>query len=350
MKKPYQITIKDIAREANTSIATVSRIINGSRYDVNSEVKERVEKIISRHNYTPNALGRMFQKSEIREIGVVLPTLQNPFYIQVLSGIEKIARNNGYDVIICDSNHDRKEQQKHIFRLIEKRIKGLMISLVDEDWCDVRGYVDYGGVVVALDQEFNYHNSININIDFFSGAQKAVQYLYQQGHMEIAFLSLPQTKWTRKQCINGFNSACEALGILPAQRSYLFIGEDEPIPEGVYEFECGKVLGRRFLQLPKMPTAIFTVNDIMAFGVIQAFSEANIDVPGQVSVIGMDNILMSPMINPQLTTVNVPSEEVGQIASEKLIERMAAQESFEGFDLKVETSLIVRNSVKYIKV
>ena len=152
-RRTRNVTIIDIAQAAGTSPATVSRIINGSPHKVNPAVRERVLETIRELGYTPNPLGRMLKKNEIREIAVMLPTMQNPFYIEVLSGIERTAREAGFDVIILNSDHNLELEKQHLHSVMDKRIRGLLIATATEETAHVRHFIDSGGMVVSLDQE-----------------------------------------------------------------------------------------------------------------------------------------------------------------------------------------------------
>ena len=346
MKKKPSITIVDIAKEAGTSISTVSRIINNTHHQVNISVKKRVLKIIDEKGYAPNPLGRTLRVGDIQEIGVILPTFQNPFYTQVLSGIEKTAAKMGYNVIIYSSHHSKELEARHIKALVDKRIRGMIIANVDGDNLEqIRQFANNGGVVASL-EEIRHYNCIAVDQDCFNGAKLATQHLIANGHRNIAFLSLPLVKWTRKEILNGYIEVLKQHGI-PLLED-LVITCDEDIAATVYEFECGKVLAERFLRLDPRPTAILTVNDITAFGIIQILLNSGVKVPDDVSIVGFDNIYISPMISPRLTTVSIPSAKIGSNICDKLIEKMKANEDFEELCMRFEAELIVRDSVKNI--
>ena len=345
MGKMYRVTITDIAREAKTSVATVSRIINGSGHKTDSEVKERVLKIINETGYTPNPLGRMLQKNDIMEIGVVLPTFQNPFYTQILSGIENAAVKCGYDVVVYCSKHEAALESKYIKTLMDKRVKAMIISPVSEDLTDLKHFADNGGVVASL-EKMEHPGCIWVDQNCDTGATLATEHLIACGHRDIALLTLPLVKWTRKQIFKGFAETLARHGIPMREESVIELENDMDFGESVYEFECGRVLAGRFSRQHPGPTAILTVNDITAFGIIQALTDLGVKVPDDVSVVGFDNIYMSPMITPRLTTVNTVSVRIGETICRTLIEHKESEERFEGYGIQFETELVVRNSVK----
>lgn len=345
-RRTRNVTIIDIAQAAGTSPATVSRIINGSPHKVNPAVRERVLETIRELGYTPNPLGRMLKKNEIREIAVMLPTMQNPFYIEVLSGIERTAREAGYDVIILNSDHNLELEKQHLHSVMDKRIRGLLIATATEETAHVRHFIDSGGMVVSLDQErMPYDNCLGIDADCLAGTKAAAEYLISLGHRRIAFASLPLTKYARRQCLAGYRAAYAAHG-WESEETLLLIADDrrQPMAEQVYEYTCGRQLGRAFLRLNPMPTALVTINDMMAFGCIAALVEGGASVPQDVSVVGFDNIDYAAMISPALTTVDVPSYEIGRTACRELLDRIEAGVSFPPALLSFPSTLKVRAS------
>lgn len=318
------ITILDIAKAAGTSPATVSRVLNGSRHNVNPDVQRRIREVVDELGYTPNPLGRMLKKSDIRELAVILPSLQNPFYIEVLSGIECAARDQGYDVLIYNSHHSLKSETAHLRSVLGKRIRGLLIAHAGEAPCPIDAFLEGGGMAVALDQEpVEQENCINIDVDCFGATRAATEHLFSLGHRYIAYASLPLTRHPRHQQLRGFMAACRAHGVEVAPE-LLLVAEEQGLQRGdFYEYGCGRQLGRRFLDLSPRPTALVANNDVVALGCFAAFREAGVAVPGDVSIVGLDGILFSGMVSPELTTMAVPSFEIGRQACERLLARMA---------------------------
>lgn len=345
-KKP--ITIYDIASKANTSVATVSRVLSNSDYPVSEKMREKIKKTAAELNYTPNLLGRMFKKNEVSDIGVIVPTIQNPFYTQVLIGVENEVKKSGYDVLLYNSYRDVKAERRHIEKLSQKQIRGLIISSVDAKSPALMAFVKTGGTVVMIDQNIEYPGCINVKFDFVRASRMAVDFLVSMGHRNIAFLSSPQVIQSRVDNLTGYRLTL-AEHAIPVRPENVIISESEyEAAYGMYEFENGKELAKKFCSLKPRPTAIFTVNDLTAFGIIQELTTQGICVPDEVSVMGFDNIEISKMSNPSLTTVSQPSYETGRIASVLLLGSLNGNAPGGNVVVELEASVVVRNSVKRI--
>lgn len=342
-------TISDIAKAANTSIATVSRVLSDSDYPVSAAMRERVKQTAKEFNYSPNLLGRMLKRNETRDIGVIVPTIQNPFYTEVLIGIEMEAKKYGYDILLYNSFRNVKAERRHIKKLCQKQVKGIIISSVDSNPAALAEFIQTGGNVVLFDQDADFPGCIKIKFDFIKASQMAVEYLITMGHENIAFLSSPLIIKSRRDNLEGYKQALAAHNIRMIPENILVSEEELDIENGMYEFENGKELAKQFISLEKRPTAIFTINDITAFGIIQQLSANGISVPEEVSVIGFDNIEISKMINPPLTTVNQPSYETGKIAGKLLIDAFGEKTMNNSITVYLDPSVIIRNSVKKIK-
>lgn len=348
LKRKKAATISDIARAANTSIATVSRVLGDSGYPVSAALREKVKQIAKEFNYSPNLLGRMLKKNEISDIGVIVPTIQNPFYTEVLIGIEMEVKKNGYDILLYNSFRDVKVERRHIKKLCQKQVKGIIISSVDNSPTALTEFLQRGGSVALFDQDADFPGCIKIKFDFIKASRMAVEYLISMGHEDIAFLSSPLVRKSRMDNLEGYKQALAAHNIHLKQENILISEKELDVETGMYEFENGKELARLFISLKERPTAIFAVNDITAFGIIQQLAAYDISVPDDVSVIGFDNIEISKMINPPLTTINQPSYETGRIAGKLLIDALGEKTMDNNFTVFLEPSIMIRKSVRQI--
>ncbi len=346
--KNKAVTIYDIAKEAKVSVATVSRVLSNSDYPVNASTREKVKQIAADWHYTPNLLGKIFKKNEANDIGVIVPTIQNPFYTEVLIGIGAEVTKSGYDVLLYNSNRDVGTERRHIRKLCQKQVKGLIISSVDTDPETLTEFLKAGGTVLLFDQFKHIPGCINLTFDFIKASRMAVEYLIAMGHRNIAFLSSPLVIKSRSDNLEGYKQA-HISHCIPVRQENIIVGNKEhEIEDGLYEFENGKELANLFCKLKNRPTAIFTVNDLTAFGVIQQLATLGIAVPKDVSVMGFDNISIAKMVNPPLTTVAQPSFETGKIAGRLLAAALAGDASESGTVTKLEPSVVIRDSVKDI--
>lgn len=337
-------TIYDVAKEAGVSTATVSRVLSGSGYPVKDGVREKVLKASNKLNYTINIVGRMLKKSDSLDIGVIIPTISNPFYSQIILGIEFEARQRGYNILLCNSLRNPDTEKKYIQSLYQKQVRGIIISSIGENHSFINEIQQNGVNIVAFDQDIDI-NCSKVSFDYKKGGLLATDYLINQGHNNIAFLTSPLITKNRKDTLEGYKQALINNGI-KFNPGNVIVSDTEQESVTTYEFENGKRLAKRFLDITPRPTAIFAINDMTAFGIIQELSNNSISVPEDVSVMGFDNIEMAGVINPPLTTINQPAFETGRQSCKILLDSMAKEN--ENISITLEPTLIIRKSVKHI--
>lgn len=341
MKKP--VTIYDIAKKANTSTATVSRVLSKSDYPVREELRKKIERIAEEMNYIPNVIGRQLKTSESKTIGVIVPSISNPFYSSVVLGIEEIARSRGYHVFLCNSHRSPEVEKKYLKTLFEKQVKGLILSSISRNSDLLKQLIDNGLNVVALDQSIENIKASQIHFDYVKGGFLATELLIQSGHEKIGFISSPLSRPSRKGVYRGFQKALEEYN-LPFKEEWIQIAiKEEESTERNYEFMNGMRLTKRLLEQSQLPTALFTCNDMTAFGVMKALADEGVNVPEDISIVGFDNIELSEMVTPSLTTVEQPDYEMGRMASNILLDRLSGKNT-ENIDIVLQPKLIERHS------
>jgi LacI family transcriptional regulator len=345
--KKKKATIYDIAREVGTSSATVSRVLSNSGYPVKYELRQNILDTAKRLNYSPNIIGRMLKGSSSKDIGVIIPTISNPFYPQILLGIELEARQEGYNILLCNSFRDPVTEKKYLETLYQKQVTGLIISSIDENYRYLKEMQKTGVNIVVFDQEIDDLEYSRVGFDYTRGGMIGVEYLMSMGHGDIAFLTSPLTKKSRRETLEGYRLAHMKNGIEISWDRIIVSETEEESRTGTYEFENGKRLAKRFMELEKRPSAIFAINDMTALGVMQELIEKGINIPDEVSVMGFDNIEISSMVNPPLTTINQPSFETGRLACKMLIDKMK-EKSVSDVAITLEPSLVERRSVRRI--
>lgn len=316
-------TIQDVANRAGVSIATVSRVLNNADYPVSPKMRKKVILAPNELNYTPNLLGRMLKINTNTAVGVIVPTLQNPFFNQVILGVESAARKRDYEIIIYSSHRSVAQERKNISSLLQKRVMGLLLVSIDSTPAALEQYMEYGGKVALLESDFRLPACIVAQTDYVSAGIMAANYLVNCGHRRIAFLTAPLTKSSRQQILTGIRETLQQNQV-PFSDADIFAASAEAESDtGMYEFELGRHLVDQLLQRKEVYSAIIAINDITAFGVIQALSQYGISVPDQMSVIGFDNIAYSKMLSPPLTTVALPSSSMGFAACQILIDTLS---------------------------
>mgnify|MGYP000845327951 FL=1 len=348
--KPIKkVTIYDIAKEAGTSTATVSRVLSNSDYPISRGVRKKVLDTAHKMNYSPNLLGRMLKKSESRDIGVIIPNISNPFYPQLVLGIETEARKHGFNILLCNSFRDVQNEQKYIEIMYQKQVKGIILSTIREEHSFLKQLCKNGLKVVGFDQNIEDFQCNKVSFDFTAGGIMAVDYLVGMGHTKIAFASSPLTRRSRKEIFSGYKLGLMKNNIKFSD-DFLFIEECEnEVENGTFEFESGKDIAAKCLSSQKMPSAIFAVNDITALGIMRGLISGGIKVPEDISVMGFDNIEFSAMFNPPLTTIDQPAFETGRLACKILIENVEKEENG-NISIKLEPKLVARDSVKNLKL
>lgn len=302
------VRIVDVAKKANVSTATVSRVI--SKPDtVREETINKVLKAIKELNYHPNVLARQLRMSETKTVIVVIPDISNPFFSKVLRGIENLASANGYQVLLGDAGNDSEQESRYLDMLRQKKADGMILLTAKMKAEIVEEMANEFPVVLAC--EYIEGSSIpTISIDNVSSARKATDYLIQLGHRRIGTISGPLDSVLGQDRLKGFYQAMarHSLSIDPVL-----------VQEGHFNYESGFNLMKKFLALNRMPTGVFAANDEMALGAIRAIRKMNLRVPDDISVIGFDDIHFSSIFEPALTTISQPAFEIGSKAMELLI-------------------------------
>lgn len=340
--------IYDVAKEAGTSPTTVSRVLSSSGYPVSAEVRQRIVEAAERLEYTPNILGRMLKRNETRDIGVIIPTIANPFYPQIVLGIESEARRRGYGVLLCNTFREAQEEERYIHTLFQKQVMGVALSTVSDNHDTIRELQRKGLRVVIIDQEAADLDCGRIGFNYIKGGQLVGDYLVRMGHRNVACLTAPLSKFSRREILEGFRLGLALRGVELGSNRVLVDAQpeaEEQSEEGIYEFECGRRLADRLLALDPVPTAFFATNDMIAIGAMQQLLRRGVRVPEDISAVGFDNIVMASVTNPPLTTINQPSLEIGRFVCRMLIDMMEGTAA-ETLAMTLEPTLVERNSVK----
>lgn len=312
-------TLQDIATFVGTSVATVSRVLSGSNYPVSESLRKKIRTAAGQLDYLPNQAGRMLKTRRSREIGVIVPTITNPFYARLLLGVELEARRHGYHVLFCDSFRNNYTEQACIRSLIEKQVAGLVISSISEDPLLLEKTGRQGLQIVAIDQNVDSRLIHRVGFDFFKAGQMATDYLVSLGHRDIVLATTPLTRRSRREQLEGFR-----LGLSRHQigwtDSRVLIADDEKEQESlIYEFSAGRTLAEQVLHASHRPEAIVAVNDLVAMSLMQHLIAAGLKIPADLSVIGFDNLDYAEMVTPALTTIEQPALEMGQTACQVLL-------------------------------
>lgn len=320
-------TLQDIARQTGVSTATVSRVLSNSAYPVSDVLRRQIRAAAEILDYTPNLFGRQLKTSQSREIGVIVPTISNPFYARLLLGVELESRKRGYQVLLCSSFRDVETEKAYIRTLAEKQVAGLVISTIGTNHQFLEKLQKQGLQIVACDQNIDSVICSRVGFNFFKGGMLAVDHLTGLGHRNLAYLTTPLTRRSRLEQLEGCRLALLRQGLSLADDHVLVAEGESEQGDSIYECLAGRELTRRFLELTPRPDAIIAVNDLLAMSVLQALAAAHVSVPGDVSVIGFDNLDLSAMLSPALTTIDQPALEMGSLACQVLIGQIEEQQA-----------------------
>ena len=341
-----QKTIRDVAELAGVSVATASRVLNDTGYPVKPQLKQKVRDAAQQLNYSPNTVARALRQNSCRDIGLIVPNISNPFYLQSIHGIEEALHDSRYQIILCNTMHNTLREKDFLKQLYERQVKGVILSSVNELNSDiVRMYANRGMKFVLLDQMLENVECMSINYDSRAGARIATEYLIRQGHRKIAFGTSPMIRWTRKEMFKGYQDALYAAGISPDPTFVFEHKEDyDQINEGD-ELNIGRHIADAFIQSDCPATAILCVNDMVAIGCIKNLMCNGIRVPEDVSVIGFDDIPFAAAYLPALTTIHYPAQEIGRLAGIMLMDAMQNNSAKTAFTMNLTPELVIRSTV-----
>lgn len=305
------ITIKDIANLANVSIATVSRVLNNKADGISEETKNRIFKIAKDLNYRPNAIARGLVLKKTNTIGLVLPDISNPFFPEIARGVEDTAKYQGYNVFLCNTDEDIYKEAGYIKALKDRQVDGIIFaaSAIKNNEI-ITKHVGRIPFILIDRRPDEFIDAPGVFLDNFVGGYLGAKHLIEKGHKNIIFISGPLQSHNAKQRLNGFSQAFSEVG--------LTVKEDF-ITEGNFKRSCGYTIVDQLLQDKKDFSAIFASNDLMAVGALEALGENGKNVPHDVAVVGFDNIYLSKVVTPKLTTISQPTYQMGAKAAEMLL-------------------------------
>lgn len=308
------VTIKDVAKEANVSITTVSRVLNNNDYFVSEQTKQHVLKVIEDLNYRPNALARGLHSSSTKTIGLIIQDITNPYYPKIVEGVENRAQSSGYSLILANSQRNQEKISQYLKIMWEKRVDGLIMvgRSIIKDVEDSEFFHNSGMKVVAIGTPAD-EGIHSVQIDNVEAAKQGCRHLISLGHKRIAMITGSETSVSALEREKGYRQALEEAGI-PVSEKY--------IVKGGFTMEGGikaidKLADQGFGGKTGI-TAVFAQNDLMAIGALNALKGRGIAIPGDVSVLGFDNIQAATFVTPALSTVAVPMDELGERAMDIL--------------------------------
>jgi LacI family transcriptional regulator len=331
-------TISDVAKEAGVSTMTVSRVLNG-RGEISQETRERVQQVIDKLGYRPSSVARNLKTQRTHTIGLIVPDITNPFFPEVVRGAEDQASEEGFAIMLCNTIRDRDRERKALELLEDKRVDGLIScssGLPDEELIPLLKQQE---AVVVFDRIVDKAIAGSVRIDDVYGGISATNHLLKLGRRSLGLLAGPKYYGGSERRRYGFRAALELQGMHADPKLEI---ECEPDEQGGYD--ATKLL----LQRQSKVDGIFCFNDLVALGALGALNELRVSVPGQVAVIGFDDLRLASLTTPQLSTLHVDKLDLGRSMVRILLERIRGDIQMED-ECIIRPKLIIRGSAPNIE-
>lgn len=341
--KKTNITIKDIAKELGVSPSTVSRALK-DHPDISSDTKKQINDLAKKLNYQPNTVALSLRQSKTNTLGVIIPEIAHFFFSAVISGIEDIAHDAGYHVIITQSNESFEREVMNTRALFNSRVDGILMSVSreTENYDHLQSLLDYDIPLVFFDRIIDSLNACKVIVNDEQGAYEATTHLIEQGCYRIAHLAGPQNLAISKNRLNGYKAAL-------ADNRYMI---DENLIKvcGLGTFEEAESITNEILDYRFPPDAIFANNDVAAYGAMMAIRKKKLRIPEDIAIVGFSNWRFSSLIQPALSSVTQPGFKMGQEATRLLMKQINKADDEESITetISLKTNLVVRESSKKI--
>lgn len=343
--------IKDVAKKAGVSVSTVSNVINGRHAKMGARTLRRVQEAITELNYTPNAVARQLKSGQIKTLGLVVPSVANPFWGNVSQLIEKAALKRGYQVLICNAERDPELEATYMTSLYGSSIRGTILGSSPVSFDHLRDHAERGMRIAAFDRTTRGAQGVvscSVSVDQIQGARLATRHLIGLGHRRIAFISGPIGTSSRTARLEGMRHELEKEG-LTLDDELIWLGPNAAGFGDSQAAELGRTGVRELLTLDNPPTAVFAVNDMYAIGACSGAREMGFRVPEDLSVVGFDDIIMAKVMEPPLTTVRQPVEQMAEQIVARLIDTLENEDGTEDPHLVLRPELMVRGSTAAAK-
>jgi LacI family transcriptional regulator len=327
-------TIADVARAARVSTATVSRVLNGNT-EVNAELAERVRQAVGELSYRPSRLARSLRTQRTAVWAVIISDIRNPFFTEMVRGVEDIAYANGYSLVLCNAEEDAAKEANYLQLALAEHMSGVIVAPASSTRTDLQPLLDRGVSVVTVDRKLSGNSAVDrVLIDNRGGAEMAVSHLVENGCRRIACISGPPDVSTAAERLVGYKAGLRNHGIR---------GSSQLICSGDFREQGGKAAMEGLLSLPVPPDAVFVLNNLMTLGALTAIAERGLMVPDSVAVVGFDDPSWAALLRPPLTTVAQPTYDLGAETARMLLQRMGGYRGA-ARELVLSPSLRVRAS------
>jgi LacI family transcriptional regulator len=325
--------MRDIAKIAGVSSATVSRVINGSNM-VRPATAERVRRVIDELRFIPNGSATTLKYGRSSTYGLIIPDITNPFFPEFIQSFEGILADTNHNMLMATTDSHPPKMQKTIYRMLVSQVEGIALLASEIETEPIEAMMNNRVPLVTMDRRLVGKGLSDVSVDSTSGMKQAVEHLYRLRHKKIGFIGGSAGPTISDHRLNSFLHAMEEFGLAVEPRF---------LREGNYRISGGEAAMAELLELKNRPTAIITANDLTAIGALRVIHKQGLSVPGDFSIIGFDDIEMSDIIFPPLTTLRLVRHDLARIFVDAL-QAFAPDPRRTGKQYKIETSLVVRNS------
>jgi LacI family transcriptional regulator len=327
------VTIKDVAREAGVSPATVSRVLNGTKVD--PALEDRVRDAVRRLGYRPSGVARSLRTRRTSVWGLVISEVRNPFFTDIISAVEEAAQASGYFVVVCNSDHSVEKERRYLELIASERMAGAIVTPSSSVHSDLGPLHRQGVPVVLVDRGIIGEDRVDsVLVDGCGGAHAAVSHLVESGYMRIACITGPLHTTPAMERLAGYRRAIEQSG--ESMKPELVVEADFREPGGY-----GAAMA--LLARPEPPDALFVANNLMTLGALRAINELGLRMPDQFGLVGFDDLPWAPLVQPPLSTVEQPIYDLGRETARLLLRRIAG-EQFEPVTLSMRPTLRIRGT------
>lgn len=346
-----RVTIHDVAKAAGVSTSTVSLVLNGKLDRMRPDTQERVLKAVADLGYSTNEMARALKTGYVPTIGLVVPTVANPFWGEFARCVEHAAEAKNYQVLLCNAEGAPEREQRYVESMLMRGIRGVILGSSPLSLRHLAGVTKRGLQVVAFDRLTLNDDGLeldSVRVDNALGAKLAVEHLLSLGHRRIAFVSGPISSANRRDRLEGYRATLRAAGVTPDPRLEWTENVNRRDDEEIVT-EIGRVAALTLLKQAEPPTAFFAINDMTAVGVYAGCHELGLAIPRDISVVGFDDIHLCRIVNPPLTTVRQPLEALMKSAVNLLIDRMEKQGKPTPEHLTLTPEMVLRGSTAALK-
>ena len=339
-------TIHDVAKQAKVSTSTVSLVLNGKFDRMRPDTSERVLKAVADLGYATNHMARALKTGFVPTIGLVVPTVANPFWGEFARCVEHAAMARNYQVLLCNAERAPDREQRYVESMLERGIRGVILGSSPLSLKHLSRVTKRGLQVVAFDRVAESEEGLtldSVRVDNVLGAKLAITHLLELGHRRIGFVSGALSSASRRDRLEGYRGTLQAAGIEPSS-DLIWMENVSPTDSEEEASEIGRVAALSLLNRPNPPTAFFAINDMTAIGIYAGIRELGLRVPQDISVVGFDDIHLCRVMNPPITTVRQPLEQLMKSAVGLLIGRMEGKKEGGMENIKMVPELMVRGS------